>query len=304
MAEDNFADRLCAAVRARNSAVVVGLDPHFGLMPGRMTEGVDPADRDALAVVVRDFCIGIIDAVHDVVPMVKPQVAFFERLGPPGLQALEEVVGRARAQGLLVISDAKRGDIGSTAQAYAEYHLGDGALPGLGADAVTVNPYLGGDSVQPFVEHTAHGRGLFLLAKTSNAGSADLQDRTVDDGRTLYDAAAALADRVGGGCIGDSGYSAVGIVVGATYPAEAAALRRRYPRLVFLVPGYGAQGAGADDVAVCFDEDGMGAVVNASRSILFAYRAEDFAGRGWADAARAAAIAMGADIAASVGQVR
>ena len=299
----NFADRLCRAVEERKSAVVVGLDPHVDLLPPHLTEGLEAGDREGLAAVIRDFCIGIVDAVHDVVPAVKPQVAFFERLGPPGYAALEEVTNRARTRGLLVVSDAKRGDIGSTARAYAEYHIGDAGETGLGADAVTVNPYLGGDSLRPFVEYTGRGKGIFVLAKTSNTGSSDLQDRDIG-GQPLYDAAAGLADDVGAECIGERGYSAVGIVVGATYPAEAAALRRRHPRLLFLVPGYGAQGAGADDVAVCFDAAGLGAIVNASRSILFAYRQEPFSPRQWAEAARAAAVSMSADIAAAVARRR
>ena len=295
----NFADRLCRAVLDKKSAVVVGLDPHVDLLPPHLTEDLDRGDREGLAVVIRDFCIGIVDAVHDVVPAVKPQVAFFERLGPPGYAALEEVTNRARTRGLLVISDAKRGDIGSTAKAYADYHIGDDGLAGLGADAITVNPYLGADSLGPFVEYTGRGKGIFVLAKTSNAGSADLQDRHIG-GQPLYDAAAGLADRVGADSIGGCGYSAVGIVAGATYPAEVAALRRRHPRLLFLVPGYGAQGAGADDVAGCFDAAGLGAIVNASRSILFAYRQEPFSPRQWAEAARAAAVSMSEHIATAV----
>ncbi len=298
----NFADRLCRAVLDRKSAVVVGLDPHVDLLPPHLSEGVGPDDRDGMAAVIRDFCMGIVDAVCDVVPAVKPQVAFFERLGPPGYAALEAVVKHARAQGLLVISDAKRGDIGSTAKAYAEYHIGE---HGLGADAVTVNPYLGGDSLRPFAQYGGRGKGIFVLAKTSNPGSADLQDRLIGSRRRpLFDAAAGLADRAGADSIGACGYSAVGIVAGATYPAAAAALRRRHPRLLFLVPGFGAQGAGADDVAVCFDDAGLGAVVNASRGILFAYRREPFSPRQWAEAARAAAVAMAGDIAAAVARRR
>ena len=296
----NFADRLNAAVLAKKSPVVVGLDPHLDLLPPPLSEGIAAGDRQALAAAVGDFCCGIIDALHALVPAVKPQAAFFERLGPAGWQALEAVVAHARAQGLVVISDAKRGDIGSTARAYADYHLGGDAagLPGLGADAVTVNPYLGADSLQPFLDHTAAGRGLYLLAKTSNPGSSDLQDRDLE-GAALYQRVAAMADDLGAASMGEGGWSAVGIVVGATHPEIAADLRRAFPRTPFLVPGYGAQGAGADDVAACFDAAGLGALVNASRSIVFAYRRPEYDDLGWQEAAAEAATAMNAGISAA-----
>jgi orotidine-5'-phosphate decarboxylase len=262
---------------------------------------------------VERLCDEALDAVADVVAVIKPQVAFFERLGPPGWTALERVVGSAHRRGLLVIADAKRGDIASTAAAYADYLLGDPepsgaagtdrgqqALPGLGADAVTVNPYLGGDSLDPFLRHVERGKGFYLLTRTSNPGSRDLQDLAVTgEGQTgarpLYLHVAAIAERCGARSLGEHGFSSVGVVVGATRPEQAQRLRAEHPGLLFLVPGYGAQGAGPEDVAAVFDARGRGAIVNASRSLLFAHRSERYRELGearWAEAARRECIAM------------
>ncbi len=306
----NFADALAGAVTAKRSAVLVGLDPHLAMLPEDYGPALRSGDRARIAAGVADFCRRIIDAVHDVAPAIKPQVAFFEQLGPPGYEALEAVVAAAQARKLIVIGDAKRGDIGSTAAAYADYHIGLGAkrplpaLKNLGADAITVNAYMGRDSLAPFLDYVPAGRGLFVLVKTSNPGSADFQDlAAAPAAEKNYEIVAATVDRVAADHIGRCGYSAVGIVVGATHPAEARALRRRFPRLWFLVPGYGAQGAGAADVAGCFDARGLGAIVNASRSILFAYRDAKyarFAKSAWAEAARQAAIDMKNELAAAI----
>lgn len=284
-----FADRLTETILAREAPVVVGLDPDLGRLPpcvlperpGEPGEPGEPEDPAAAARAIGEFNRAIIDAVYDLVPAVKPQIAFYERLGLDGLEAYAATVEHARHRGLLVIGDVKRGDIGSTAAAYAEGHLGDRPLetsrPGLVADAVTVNPYLGSDGVAPFIEHASrHGRGLFVLVKTSNPSSGELQDLAVagEGGhRTLYEVVASLVARWGTGAgIGASGYSPVGAVVGATYPDHARRLRRLMPHAIFLVPGYGAQGAGADDVVPCFDGRGLGAVVSASRSVLYAWQ--------------------------------
>lgn len=309
--QPHFADRLMQAVIDKGSAVVVGLDPHLAELPPEYADDVASGDRRRIAAAVRAFSHRVIDAVHDIVPAVKPQVAFFEQLGPDGYQALEDVVRHARDMGLLVISDAKRGDIGSTAAAYADYHIGIGperALPGLanlGADAMTVNPYLGADSLAPFVAYAARGKGLFVLAKTSNPGSGDLQDQTLrtDQRETVYGRAAILAETAGSDLVGSLGFSSVGIVVGATYPAEARLLRRRHPRLLFLVPGFGAQGARAADVAESFDDHGLGAIVGSARGIIFAYRNPKYAaldGARWVDATRLAAKDTTAEIAAAL----
>jgi orotidine-5'-phosphate decarboxylase len=263
--------------------VVVGLDPDLGRMPPCVLPDLpdEAGDPAAAARSVTDFNRAIIDAVADLVPAVKPQVAFYERLGLDGLEAYAATIEHAHRRGLLVIGDVKRGDIGSTAAAYAEGHLGEPppatGRSGLTADAVTVNPYLGRDGVAPFIECASrHGRGLFVLVKTSNPSSGELQDLAVagDGGhRTLHEVVASLVARWGTEAgVGASGYSPVGAVVGATYPDHARRLRRLMPHAIFLVPGYGAQGGGAADVVPCFDRRGLGAVVSASRSVLYAWQ--------------------------------
>jgi orotidine-5'-phosphate decarboxylase len=296
----DFSDRLIEAIRQKQSRVVVGLDPHIELMPRSILKGVDKKKRSDVARAVERFCLGIIEAIAETAIAVKPQVAFFERLGPAGYEALEAVVAAARGRGLIVISDCKRGDIGSTAAAYAAYHLGlanptNGELAGLQADAMTVNPYLGEDSLMPFVEFLSKGRGIFILTKTSNPGSGDLQDRLLHDGTrqmALYSAVGELANRLAHRfSIGKFGYSSIGLVVGATHSAQANELRATFPQLIFLIPGVGAQGAMPADVLGCFDKQGLGAVVNASRSIIFAYRDSSAPDR-WQESARNAAISL------------
>jgi len=316
-----FADRLDAAIEAKGSPVCLGIDPTLDLFPAPLAHLASSTRREVAAAAVQRFCDELLEAVADLVAVVKPQVAFFERLGPPGWGALERLVREAHGRGLLVLADAKRGDIASTAAAYADYFYGDPArdeegepaasLPGLGADALTVNPYLGADSLEPYLRHVARGKGIYLLAKTSNPGSRNLQDLEVARaGETtgalpLYRHVARLAARAGDTFQGERGYSSVGIVVGGTSPAEAAALRDDHPTVPFLVPGYGAQGAGPADVAAAFDRRGRGAVVNASRSLLFAYRApqhRDLGAARWAEAARRECLAMRDAIVAALGR--
>ena len=233
---------------------------------------------------------------------VKPQVAFYEQYGPWGMHALVQTVEYAQAQGLLVIADAKRNDIGSTAEAYAQAYLGglaaaDVPVWSLRTDAVTINAYLGSDGVQPFVQAAkAAAAGVFVLVKTSNPSSGELQDRLLD-GEPLAARMARWVDRWGADLRGEAGYSSLGAVVGATYPEQAAGLRQLMPRAIFLVPGYGAQGGSAADVAPMFNADGRGAIVNSSRGIIFAYqRLSEYGPERYADAARAAAILARDDI--------
>ena len=288
-----FGDRLTDAVSSRGSSVVVGLDPHLPLFPSPLAEAASSLVRETVADAVDRFCSEIIEVVADIVPAIKPQVAFFEALGPPGWEVLERLVKRAKERGLLVILDAKRGDIGSTATAYADYLLGNSrGLGGLDADALTVSPYLGSDSLLPFTAYLAKGKGIFILAKTSNLASAELQDlvfQTETGEKPVYTAVASMARRLGEGAVGESGYSSVGLVVGATSSSQAIALRAAFPDLLFLLPGYGAQGAGVREVVGAFDSRGGGALVNASRSLIFAYRNEEYSSlgpQGWAEAAR------------------
>lgn len=271
----HFADRLANAVRHRRTPVLVGLDPRLENLP----RGLAPAaadDRCAVADAYRRFCCGVIDVVADLVPAVKPQAAFFEQLGPAGLLALADVLRYATQRGLVVVLDGKRNDIGSTATAYAQAYLGAAPASPWGADALTVSPYLGDDSLEPFVKvATQRGAGLFVLVKTSNPGGRQFQD-LIADGRPLYQHVAAYVEQLAAGTLGEVGYGAIGAVVGATYPQQLAELRALMPHTWFLVPGFGAQGAGALDVAGAFDSRGLGGIVNSSRDIIFAHSRPEY----------------------------
>lgn len=302
----HFADRLTAAVRDRRTPVLVGLDPRVDMLPAPLApHDGNPSD---VAARYREFCRGVIDVVAPLVPAVKPQVAFFEEFGSVGVAALCDVIAYARSRGLLVILDAKRGDIGSTAEAYARGMLGGirrrrsvGGGPtstdaGLFvADAVTVNPYLGADALEPFVDVAVEQDcGVFVLVKTSNPGGAMFQD-LVADGRPVFRHVADLVERLARRTVGEGGYGAVGAVVGATYPEQLTELRTAMPTTWFLVPGYGSQGGGASDVVGGFDSLGLGAVINNSRGIIFAHRRPEYAQLGedrWQEAVEAATLEM------------
>jgi orotidine-5'-phosphate decarboxylase len=272
-----FADRLHAAVVQHANPVLVGLDPRADLLPPALLSGAAPHGPDELAGAYRRFCRAIIDVVAPCVPAVKPQAAFFEELGPPGMAALADVIRYAQERGLLVILDGKRNDIGSTAGAYARGLLGPGSP--WRADALTVSPYLGDDSVRPFIDVASQrGCGLFVLVKTSNPGGRMFQD-LVADGRPIYRHVAAYVESQAAQTQGACGYGLSGAVVGATYPEQLAELRAEMPHAWLLVPGYGSQGGTAKDVAAAFDSRGAGAIVNNSRGIIFAYRDEPYAGR-------------------------
>jgi orotidine-5'-phosphate decarboxylase len=236
----------------------------------------------------------VIDVVAPLVPVVKPQAAFFEELGPAGMAVLASVIDYARQRGLLVVLDAKRGDIGSTAEAYARGMLG--AESAWKADAVTVNPYLGDDSLSPFVETACQrGGGVFILVKTSNPGGKTFQDLSAD-GRRLYEHVAEHVERLAAETAGESGYGSIGAVVGATYPEQLAQLRAVMPHAWLLVPGYGSQGGSAKDVAAAFDSAGLGAIINNSRGIIFAHARKEYAAHfgpsRWQEAVEAATRAM------------
>jgi orotidine-5'-phosphate decarboxylase len=272
----HFADRLTAAVRARGNALCVGLDPRWESLPADLRRRHAGNTLASVAAAFDQFCTRVLDIVAPLVPVVKPQSAFFEMCGPPGLEVLQRLIRRAHDHGLLVILDAKRNDIASTATAYADAAFGGSkmgrtVLPVWEADALTINPYLGRDAVEPFLTSARRaGAGVFVLVRTSNPGAGLFQD-LVCEGRPLYrhvgDAVASWSREHLGAC----GLGDVGAVVGATYPAEMAELRTALPEVPFLVPGFGSQGGTAADVAPAFRADGLGAVISSSRGILFPF---------------------------------
>ena len=301
----HFADRLVEAVRRAGNAVCVGIDPKPEDLPVGMLDRF-PGNRAGVAEALLAFGREVVDVVAGRVAVVKFQAAYYETYGPEGMAALFDTIRHARDRRLIVIFDGKRNDIGSTAEAYARAYLGKVPVggrfdPSWDADSITVNPYLGSDGVGPFVKVAAReGKGLFALVRTSNASAREFQD-LVADGKPVY---RHVADRLAGWAaphVGDSGYSLVGAVVGATYPAELAELRAAMPKVPFLVPGYGTQGASASDVAPAFDAEGLGAVVNNSRGLIFAFSKAAYREKfkdNWQGAVDAALDEMIADLAA------
>ncbi|MHB8971454.1 MAG: orotidine-5'-phosphate decarboxylase [Pirellulaceae bacterium] len=276
----HFAERLAAAVKRCGNPVMVGLDPRLESLPARLRAGLHAQDYAQVAHAYTLFCRDVIDVVAPLVSVVKPQAAFFEQLGPAGMSALADVIAYASGEGLLVVIDGKRNDIGTTATAYAEAYLGPCPRSAWGGDALTVSPYLGADSLEPFFELAEQREaGVFVLVKTSNPGGGLFQDLKFENGQALYQRVAEFVQQAAERTCGPCGYGAVGAVVGATYPEQLAELRRAMPNTWFLVPGYGAQGAGARDVRDAFAQDGLGAVVNNSRGIIFAYERREYRGR-------------------------
>jgi orotidine-5'-phosphate decarboxylase len=283
-----FPDRLADAVERKRSQLLVGLDPRPDLLPVELA-GDAHLSHEAAADASERFCCGIVDAVAPHAVGVKPQLAFFEAMGSHGLRAFEDVCGYARSAGLIVLADAKRGDIGSTSRAYAAAYVEPrGDEPPL-ADAITVNPYLGRDSLEPFQRACRrHGAGIFCLVKTSNEGGADVQDLVLTDGHPVWHHVALLVHELGEELVGERGLSAVGAVVGATHPRAVAEARRLLPQAILLLPGVGAQGATPADLARAFTSGPASALVNASRSVIYAFRngQEDWRGAASAEAAR------------------
>src|ERR1700691_4911134 len=288
----SFADRLIAAVRAKDSRSVVGLDPRIDQMPAFVRSG-------DFCAAITEFHELILDAVTDLVPAVKPQLAFFEQYGVAGMQAFENTVRAAKRRGLLVIADGKRNDISSTAEAYANAYLG---LDAFACDAPAATPYLGRDSLVPFVEACEkHGKGLFVVLKTSNPGSKDFEDqRLAETGRPLYEKIAGALNELGRELVGESGYSSIGAVIGATFPEEGRRVRSLMPKAVILVPGYGAQGGSAQAAAECFNDDGLGAIVNSSRGTTYAFGDPDISRDAFVRSVRAKTRQMIDDVNAAV----
>ncbi|HBZ53692.1 MAG TPA: orotidine-5'-phosphate decarboxylase [Eubacterium sp.] len=297
---------LIKKIKETKAPIVVGLDPMLNYMPAQLLEKAIKEQGETLeaaASAVYEYNKGIVDAIYDLVPAVKPQIAMYEQFGIPGLKAYADTVEYCKKKGLVVIGDVKRGDIGSTSAAYATAHIGkikigNTVCTPFGEDFATVNPYLGVDGIKPFIDVARENNtGIFVLVKTSNPSSGEFQDRIVD-GRPLYEYVGEKVNEWGETCMGDD-YSYVGAVVGATYPEQGKVLRKIMPKTYILVPGYGAQGGKGADLVHFFNEDGLGAIVNSSRGIIAAYKQEKYASygaEGFADAARAAVIDMREDI--------
>ena len=273
----NFADRLLDEIERFQNPSCIGLDPRIEDIPDfikKENERKYNETKEAVARSFFDFNKMIIDATFDIVPAYKPQIAFYEKYGSEGVKAFEDTVNYLKNKNKIVIEDAKRNDIGPTAEAYAQGHL---SPEGFDVDAVTCNPYLGIDGVKPFIDEAIkYGKGIFVLVKTSNPSSGDFQDRVLENGKKLYEVVGEMVQKWGTGTEGERGYQIVGAVVGATYPGEAKVLRKIMPKSIILVPGYGAQGGGAGEAIPNFNEDDQGAIVNNARGIIFAWKKEPY----------------------------
>lgn len=296
-------DQLISNILEKRNPTVVGLDTRLEYLPEFLIDKYCselPSLKNA-ALAIEEFNKRIIDEVHDLIPAVKLQIAYYEMYGIAGLKTFQATARYAKEKGLIVISDVKRNDIGSTAEAYSTAYLGKTQVKGIQdeafpSDFITVNPYLGIDGIKPFIENcNKYNKGIFVLVKTSNPSSGEFQDLQIDN-KPLYQYVGEKVSEWGSESIGKFGYSRVGAVVGATYPKQLAQLRQIMPNTFFLIPGYGAQGGRAEDILQCFDSKGLGAIVNASRSIICAYRREpwnnEFAPEQFAQASRAEALKM------------
>ncbi len=295
---ENFVDRLSAAIRQKHAPVCIGLDPLYDRLPDALN--IPAADEQARLTQIETFCKQVLEIVAPITPAVKLQSAYFELYRAEGVRLYFELIRLARQLGLMVIGDVKRNDIGSTAGAYAQGHLAGAQAP----DAITINGYFGADGIAPFLDVAQqNARGVFVLVRTSNPSAGQMQDFTDTDGKMLYQHIAEQLASLGNRpeLLGMCSYSCLGAVVGATYPKEAVQLRKIMPQQWFLVPGYGTQGASADDCAAAFQSDGTGAIVNASRSVLYAHQRPEYAGSNWKDAVARAAKAFAEDLRNAVG---
>ena len=298
-------DRLIEKIIETKNPTVVGLDPRLEYVPAHIQRRYledDGWTLKAAAKAIYAFNQAIIDEIHDIVPAIKPQAAYYEMYGHYGIRTLEKTIRYAKLNGMFVITDGKRNDIGATMDAYTSAHLGtvtigENEVEPFGADALTVNGYLGTDGIDPLLKVCrSRDKGIYVLVKTSNPSSGELQDMKLADGRTIYETMGDMCEKWGAEAIGKYGYSDVGAVVGATYPAMLTELRQRLPHTMFLVPGYGAQGGGAEGLKGAFDEKGLGAIVNSSRAVMCAYKKEGCDEREFAQAARREVIRMRDDI--------
>ncbi len=297
----NQIDRLIEKIRETKNPTVMGLDPRYEMLPKCVTEKY-PQTLEGAAQAIIEYNKALIDATFDIIPAVKPQIAFYEMFGISGIQAFKETCEYAKQKGMIVIADIKRGDIGSTAQGYSNAYLGKTKIGNteqsiFDVDFITVNPYMGTDCVKPFIDDCKkYNKGLFILVKTSNPSSGELQDLKFENGKEVYKKVAELVEKWGQELIGENGYSSIAAVVGATYPEQLQQIREIAPHTYFLIPGYGAQGGTAKDIAYGFDKNGLGGIVNASRSLMCAYKSDKWKDKfeeiDYAQATRAEAIRM------------
>ncbi len=305
-------DRLIEKIVEKQNPTVAGLDPKLDYVPqsiksacfekyGKTLEGA--------AAALLEFNKAIIDEIYDIVPAIKPQAAYYEMYGWQGVKALADTIAYAQSKGMFVMTDGKRNDIGTTMEAYAAAHLGTTVVDGeeiaaFGADALTVNGYLGTDGIKPLCEICKKGdKGIFVLVKTSNPSSGELQDMKLENGATVYEQMGRMCESWGEELPGKYGYSGVGAVVGATYPDQLLEMRQKAPHTFFLVPGYGAQGGGAQDAKNAFDKNGLGAIINSSRGIMCAWKKQGLTEDDFAKAARNEALRMKDDILSTIGKI-
>ena len=276
----NAIDNLIQKIKDTNNPTVMGLDPRYDMIP-EVVRNKYSNDLDGISKAILEYNKELIDNTYDIIPAIKPQLAFYEMFGIEGMKAFKETCKYAREKGMIVIADAKRGDIGSTAKGYSNAYLGETKIGEENIsvfdniDFLTVNPYLGVDSITPFVEDCIkYDKGIFVLVKTSNPSSGELQDLKLENGEKVYEHVATLVEKWGEEVRGETGYSSVAAVVGATYPEQLKEIREKAPHTYFLIPGYGAQGGKAGDIALGFDANGLGGIVNASRSLMCAYKSD------------------------------
>ena len=297
----NIIDQLIEKIKIMKNPTVIGLDPRYEMLPKCVKEKY-PKTLEGVGQAIIEYNKALIDAIYDIIPAIKPQIAFYEMYGIPGMQAFKVTCEYAKQKGMFVIADIKRGDIGSTAQGYSNAYLGKTKIEEneqslYDIDFVTVNPYMGTDCVKPFIDDCKkYNKGLFILVKTSNPSSGELQDEKLENGEEVYTRVAKYVEKWGEELRGEYKYSSISAVVGATYPEQLKQLRQIAPHTYFLIPGYGAQGGKAEDIALGFDENGLGGIVNASRSLMCAYKSEmwkdKFEEKDYAKATRAEAIRM------------
>ena len=297
----NAIDRLIDKIKETGNPTVMGLDPRYEMLPECVTNKY-PKTLEGAAQAIIEYNKALVDETCDIIPAIKPQIAFYEMFGVPGMKAFEETCKYAKEKGMIVIVDAKRGDIGSTAAGYSNAYLGKTKIGDMeeaifDVDFITVNPYMGTDCVKPFIEDCKkYNKGLFILVKTSNPSSGELQDIKLESGEEVYTNVAKLVEKWGEELRGEYNYSSIAAVVGATYPKQLEDIRKTAPHTFFLIPGYGAQGGKPEDIAIGFDKNGLGGIVNASRSLMCAYKSDrwkdEFQESDYAKATRAEAIRM------------